>query len=191
MATATKPKEAKKLTPKQQQFCIEYIIDFNATQAAIRAGYSKKTAKQQGSLLLTNIDIQAKVTELTQERQARAKKSGDDVIAELEHIAFSRTGDVVHWNESGASFIKNSEDISDEAHAAIESIEVTEDMVGSKEDTRMVQKTKVKMHSKVKALEMLAKHHALYPDSKADLNITGPVKIEIVKFGKKSQEDEE
>jgi phage terminase small subunit len=183
MANATKPQEAKKLTPQQEQFCYEYVIDFNGAQSAIRAGYSPKGAKQQASTILTYPNVQAKITELTQERQAKAKKSADDVIAELEHIAFSRTGDVVEWNESGASFVKNSADIKDDAHAAIESIEVTEDMVGTDKNTRMVQKTKVKMHSKVKALEMLCKHHAVYPDNKTDINLNGPITVKVVKYG--------
>lgn len=51
------------LTPKQQRFVEEYLVDLNATQAAIRAGYSAKTAKQQGGRLLTNVDVSAALTE--------------------------------------------------------------------------------------------------------------------------------
>lgn len=51
------------LTDKQQRFCDEYLIDLNATQAAIRAGYSEKTAKEQGARLLTNANILAYVQE--------------------------------------------------------------------------------------------------------------------------------
>jgi phage terminase small subunit len=54
---------ADSLTTKQRQFALEYMLDFNATQAAIRAGYSKKTARQQGQRLLTNVDIQAELRE--------------------------------------------------------------------------------------------------------------------------------
>ncbi len=52
-----------KLTKKQQRFCDEYLIDANATQAAIRAGYSKKTARSQGQRLLTNVDIKTYIDE--------------------------------------------------------------------------------------------------------------------------------
>ena len=52
-----------KLNPKQQLFCIEYLKDFNATQAAIRAGYSKDTARQIGSENLTKLDIQNELSE--------------------------------------------------------------------------------------------------------------------------------
>jgi Terminase small subunit len=52
------------LTPKQNMFCHEYLVDFNATQAAIRSGYSKKTAQQQSSSLLLNIVVSARIAEL-------------------------------------------------------------------------------------------------------------------------------
>ncbi len=58
------------MTPKQECFCREYLVDLNATAAAHRAGYSERTAKQQGSRLLTNVDVQAEAQE------ARAKRTG-------------------------------------------------------------------------------------------------------------------
>ena len=51
-------------TPKQQKFCEEYLIDLNATQAAIRAGYSEDTANQQGPRLLVNVGVQAEIQRL-------------------------------------------------------------------------------------------------------------------------------
>lgn len=51
------------LTPKQQRFCDEYLIDMNATQAAIRAGYSKNTATAQGARLLTKVNVKAYIDE--------------------------------------------------------------------------------------------------------------------------------
>lgn len=53
-----------KLTDKQERFCQEYVIDLNGTQAAIRAGYSKKTAREQAARLLTNVIIEGKIKEL-------------------------------------------------------------------------------------------------------------------------------
>ena len=50
-----------KMTAKQMRFCDEYLVDLNATQAAIRAGYSEKTARSQGQRLLTNVDIQKEI----------------------------------------------------------------------------------------------------------------------------------
>jgi phage terminase small subunit len=56
-----------KLTDKQEMFCKEYLIDLNATQAAIRAGYSKKTANEQGSQNLVKLSIQKRIAELKEE----------------------------------------------------------------------------------------------------------------------------
>ncbi len=61
--TAVKMQESKSvsLTDRQERFCEEYLVDLNATQAAIRAGYSRKTANQQGSRLLVNVGIQTEI----------------------------------------------------------------------------------------------------------------------------------
>lgn len=70
-------------TTKQQRFIDEYLIDFNATQAAIRAGYSEDTAKQQGSRLLTNVDVRAAIDTAIRERSSRALLSQDAVLCGL------------------------------------------------------------------------------------------------------------
>jgi phage terminase small subunit len=61
------------MTPRQQIFVAEYLIDLNATQAAIRAGYSEHTAEQQGSRLLGNVEI-AQAIQATQRRAANASR---------------------------------------------------------------------------------------------------------------------
>ena len=71
------------LNEKQQRFIDEYLVDLNATQAAIRAGYSAKTAKQQGSRLLTHADIQAAVTERQEQRAERVQVSQDYVLSSI------------------------------------------------------------------------------------------------------------
>nr|DAS99119.1 MAG TPA: Terminase small subunit [Caudoviricetes sp.] len=67
----------------QRQFCEEYIIDFNGSQAAIRAGYSKNTANRIASRLLTNVDIQNYIKELIENRNKRTKITQDEVIADI------------------------------------------------------------------------------------------------------------
>lgn len=69
-----------KLTDKQEQFCQEYLIDLNATQAAIRAGYSEKTANEQGARLLANVSIQTRLKELQSARQERTEITQDYVL---------------------------------------------------------------------------------------------------------------
>lgn len=69
-----------KLTTKQEMFCKEYLIDLNATQAAIRAGYSEKTAQEQGSQNLSKLIIQDRLTELKAEREERLQIDADWVL---------------------------------------------------------------------------------------------------------------
>jgi phage terminase small subunit len=77
---------AKKLTAKQQSFVEEYLVDLNATQAAIRAGYSERTAKQQGSRLLTNADVLRAVDEGQERRTERVEVTQDYVLDNLTEI---------------------------------------------------------------------------------------------------------
>ena len=79
--------EARKLTPKQQRFVDEYLIDLNATQSAIRAGYSKKTAQQIGSRLLLNVVVTAAVAVAKVERSKRTQIDSDWVLKRLESEA--------------------------------------------------------------------------------------------------------
>ena len=72
-----------KLTPKQQRFVDEYLIDLNATQSAIRAGYSPKTAEQQGFQLLKKTSVSEAIEQAQQERQNRTLVTQDDVIRGL------------------------------------------------------------------------------------------------------------
>ncbi len=72
-----------KLTPKQQRFVDEYLIDLNATQAAIRSGYSEKTAQEQSSRLLSNVMVSEAIELAQKERQKRTLVTQDDVIRGL------------------------------------------------------------------------------------------------------------
>ncbi len=74
------------LTPRQERFCEEYAIDLNATAAARRAGYSEKTAEQQGSRLLRNVQVKARIVELQDEVAERNKLSVDGVVTNLAEL---------------------------------------------------------------------------------------------------------
>jgi len=78
---------AKKLTPKQQRFVDEYLVDLNATQAAIRAGYSAKTAGSIGQRLLTKIEIQAELAAAMAAREERTEITADYVLRRLKEEA--------------------------------------------------------------------------------------------------------
>jgi len=78
-----------KLNPKQKRFCEEYIIDLNATQAAIRCGYSEKTADVQASRLLADVRIQRRIAALIAERTKNTDISAEKVLQGIASIAFS------------------------------------------------------------------------------------------------------
>src|SRR5690606_37579871 len=71
------------LTTKQEQFCREYLVVLNATQAAIRAGYSKKTANEQGAQNLAKLSVKKRIQELLAERAKRTELTADWVVARL------------------------------------------------------------------------------------------------------------
>lgn len=75
------------MTPKQERFCQEYLVDLNGTQAAIRAGYSEKTAGQQGERLLRNVEIAATIRAVMDERAERTKITSDYVLSSLQEVA--------------------------------------------------------------------------------------------------------
>ena len=75
------------LTPRQERFVAEYLIDLNATQAAIRAGYSESTAKQQGSRLLTKADVREAVASAERVTQTRLQVTAEDIALRAWQIA--------------------------------------------------------------------------------------------------------
>lgn len=155
-----------KLTDKQQRFVEEYLIDLNATQAAIRAGYSVKTANEQGARLLANVSIQQAISERMAERSKRTGVNQDRVVLELAKIAFVRMTDVVDSNGRIRA------DAAPDDLACIESIKYKE---SDNEYGGSVER-EVKIGSKLKALELLGKHLGMWND-KLDVNITQPVVI--------------
>lgn len=155
-----------KLTEKQQRFVEEYLIDLNGTQAAIRAGYSARTANEQASRLLANVSVQQAVSERMAERSKRTGVSQDRVILELAKIAFLKMTDVVDKNGN----IKDDADPDD--LSCIESIKYKH----SDTDTGSSTEREVKIASKLKALELLGKHLGMWND-KLDVNIAQPIVI--------------
>lgn len=75
-----------KLSEKQKRFCDEYLIDLNATQAAIRAGYSQGTASEQSSRLLTNVKIQNYIAERMAQKDSELIASQDEVLQYLTKV---------------------------------------------------------------------------------------------------------
>ena len=85
----------KGLTPKQQRFVDEYMVDLNATQAAIRAGYSRHTANEQGCQLLAKLNIQAAISIARKAQQERTGITADRVLTEIALVAFADARELV------------------------------------------------------------------------------------------------
>ena len=98
---------AQKLTPRQAAFCREYLIDLNAKQAAIRAGYSENTATQQAARLLTNVNVQAQIDKLKAKRAERTDITADRVLTELDCMGFYDPADIASHPMRGPQDIAN------------------------------------------------------------------------------------
>lgn len=138
----------RKLNPKQQRFVDEYLIDLNATQAAIRAGYSPKTATAIASENLSKPSISAAIACAMAERSKRTGITQDRILEELAKVAFIKLTDIVDDTgriKAGAT---------DEDRACIESIKYKR----TDTDTGYSEEREVKASSKLKAIELLMRH---------------------------------
>lgn len=161
---ATSPTELTSLTAKQRFFVEEYLVDLNATQAAIRAGYSKKTARFIGCENLTKPNIAAAIAKKKAERSARVQLDADRVLYQLKAIATSDIRDYLSYGPKGVT-LKDSRGLTNEQSAAIE--EVTE-TVGSKGRSTV----RCKLYDKLKALDMAMKHLGSYAAEKRENSFT-------------------
>lgn len=157
-----------KMTKKQEKFIEEYLIDLNATQSAIRAGYSAKTAHQIGKELLKREAV-AEVLELRMAEEARRTGFNQErILRELAKIAFVNIGDIVDVNTGGVK-----DDVLPDELAVIESVKVKK-MFSKNGDP--IEEREVKMASKMKALELLGKHIGMFSD-KFDVNVSSAIVI--------------
>ena len=149
-----------KLTPKQQRFVDEYLIDLNATQAAIRAGYSPKTAGQIGEQNLKKLEIKKAIEQAQQERQKRTKITADSVLQELAKIGFANMLDYMseHNGQMHLDFSKLTRD-----QAAAISEYQTETVMGGEERPDML-KTRFKLLDKRAALVDIGRHLGMFKD---------------------------
>lgn len=153
-----------KLTPKQIRFVDEYMVDFNATQAAIRAGYKAKTAHVIGAENLRKPKIAEEIARRQKDLQRRTEISQDRVVKELARIAFADASDYacietyMYENKDGtlsplqAVSPKDTGALSDDQRAAI---------AGIKQGANGIE---IKLHDKIKALELLGRHIGMFND---------------------------
>jgi len=161
-----------KLTPRKKRFVDEYMKDLNATQAAIRSGYSPKVAHVNGPRLLTNADVQAHLSIRMKAREARTEITQDRVLRELAKIAFQ---DVRSLYREDGSLIPIKE-LDDAAAASIAGVEVLTRSVldrGGEEtdDPIMAITTKIKLSDKRAALVDVGRHLGMFKDK---LEHSGP-----------------
>lgn len=141
------------MTPKQARFVEEYLVDLNATQAAIRAGYSAKRAQEIGYQQLQKTPVQQALMVAQRERSARTGITADRVVKEIARVAFSDMRKLMTWGPSGVSLVP-SDRLDDESAAAVSEVSETVTKDGGS--------LKLKLHNKVEALEKLARHVGLY-----------------------------
>ncbi|MCT8848230.1 terminase small subunit [Glaesserella parasuis] len=147
-----------KLTDKQQRFVEEYLIDLNATQAAIRAGYSEDTAKEMGYENLTKPHIQKAIQEAQNKRAERVNVTQDDVLRGLLEVIAMSTG---------------KQKITETELSKVDGSIVPMD----------VEKVCFEPHAANKALELLGKHLGMFKDKVDVTNSDGslrPTVIELV-----------
>ena len=124
-----------KLTAKQKRFCDEYLIDLNATQAAIRAGYSPKTACEQASRLLANVKVQDEIAIEMAERSKRTGINQDRVLMEIAKMAFVNIDDVIDLDTAKVKRTATKEDL-----ACIQSVKIKPTEFGTEREIKLCDK---------------------------------------------------
>ncbi|KER02830.1 terminase small subunit [Photorhabdus temperata] len=171
----------KKLTAKQKMFCYEYLVDLNATQAAIRAGYSSKRATEMGYKLLQNPLVQALIYELKQERINQLGIDASYVLLRLVEIDKMDVADILHEDMS----LKPISKWPGVWRRYLSGFDLSEMFEGRGEDRDLVGiMKKIKWPDKVKNLELLGKHvnvQAFKENVKTEITGAegGPVQIDL------------
>lgn len=148
---------------KHETFVREYLIDLNAKQAAIRAGYSARTAQTQASRLLATPKVQAMIDEAMAARAARTEITADAVLRELAKIGFANMADYMKAGADGDPYLDFSSLTADQAAALVE-VTVEDYKEGRGEAARDVRRVKFKLADKRAALVDIGKHLGMFVD---------------------------
>jgi phage terminase small subunit len=152
---------AKELTKKQQVFVAEYLVDLNATRAAIAAGYSKHSAEITGCKLLRNAKVSEQISKKTAKRFEKLEITADRVLQEIAKLAFLDPRKF--YDENGN--LKPVTELDDETAACLASVEVFEEFAGRGDEREKIGQTKkVRFADKGMNLERLGKHLKLFTD---------------------------
>jgi len=167
-----------KLTPKQKKFVSEYLVDLNATQAAIRAGYSKQNADKIGPELLGKTRVAEAIQRAQERRSHRTEITADRVLQELAYLGFANMLDYVTIQPDGSAVVDLSK-LTREQAAAIQEVIVDEYTDGRGEDARPVKRVKVKLADKRANLELIGKHLGMFVEKR---EITGKDGKPLISF---------
>ena len=152
------------LTPRQARFVDEYLIDLNATQAAIRAGYAAgKSAEVQAARLLGNAKIAARIAQRQAARSRRTEITQDAVLTELAKIGFANMADYMRAGANGDPYLDFSALTRDQA-AALQEVTVEDFTDGRGEDAREVRRVKFKLADKRAALVDVGRHLGMFKE---------------------------
>ena len=146
-------KKSRGLTAKQERFVAEYLIDLNATQAAIRAGYSRKSSERIGHGLLKKSQVFASVQKAREKIAGKLEVTAEKIVREYARIAFSDMRRFATWGADSVNLIDSKELTEDEARCVSELSQTTSKDGGS---------IKFKLHDKKGALDSLAKHLGMF-----------------------------
>jgi phage terminase small subunit len=148
---------SEELTRKQEMFVAEYLVDYNAAQAAIRAGYSRGDARNAGYRLLRRPKIQAAIAAAQAPHLARLRLDADAVLTELARVAQANVLDYIRFGNGGEPIVDLSQIDRDRA-AALSELTIEEVAGGGRPAIR---RTRFRMHDKLAALDKLARHFGL------------------------------
>lgn len=171
----------RKLTPKQKLFVKEYLIDLNATQAAIRAGYSKKTAYRTGADNLKKPQIQAELEKAIKAREKRTEITQDRVLKELTKIGFADIKDFLSYRTE-----KTLVGVDDEGTEIYGYRQIIDTIPSDEVDGAVISEVslardgtfKFKLQDKIKALEMIGKHLGMFIEKQeisGNINVNNPL----------------
>ena len=157
------------LTPRQQRFVAEYLVDLNATQAALRAGYTETAARVTGPRLLSNVAVCAAIEEGRARLAGKLEVTQERIVQEYARIAFAKLTDAVRWTEEAMAAVPSA-DLDANTSAAVKSITLKRTVTRDK-DNRETERVehRVEMHDKKGALDSLARHLGMFKADAIDL----------------------
>src|SRR5690242_5329316 len=141
------------LNDRQARFVAEYLVDLNATQAAIRAGYSARPAYSAGERLLRNVEVAAAIAEGRAARSRRTEVTQDRVVLELARVAFGDPRRVMGWGPGGVVLRPSAELTDEEAAIVAEASQTVTEAGGT---------IRLKTVDKLGALKLLGRHLGLF-----------------------------